>query len=132
MTLLERARSLLEAEPTVRLAYVFGSCARGEERATSDVDVGLVLDEAGRREDIAERLERGLGRSVDVVDLRRASPLLLREVLRDGVAVVFRDELERAEFETRAIAEYLDTQHLRDVQAKYLRERVEERLGRPR
>jgi predicted nucleotidyltransferase len=128
----ENIRALLEAEPTVRLAYVFGSTARGDARPTSDVDVGVVLAPGGRRELLAEDLERALGCRVDVVDLRGASPVLLHEVLRDGVPVLCRDEREQADFETRAIAEYLDTQHLRDVQESYLRQRVEERLGRSR
>ncbi|HEY8089612.1 MAG TPA: nucleotidyltransferase domain-containing protein [Polyangiaceae bacterium] len=129
MSVIDRAQALLEAEPAVRLAYVFGSTARGDGRAASDVDLGVVLDAGGQLGELAERVERGIGQAVDLVDLRRAPPLLLHEVLRDGVVVVCRDDLERAEFESRALAEYLDTQHLRDVQREYLRERVESRLG---
>lgn len=129
MSTLDRARALLEAEPSVRLAYVFGSTARGEARATSDVDIGVVRDGTGTLTELSERLERALGSTVDLVDLRRAPPLLVHEVLRDGVVALCRDELERAEFESRALAEYLDTQHLRDVQQLYLRQRVETRLG---
>ena len=129
MSPLDRVRDVLQAEPSVRLAYVFGSAARAESRAGSDIDIGVVSTEAGALADLAERLERELGLDVDLLDLPRASPLLLREVLRDGVVVVCRDEVERAEFESRALAEYLDTQHLRDVQRQYLRERVESRLG---
>jgi predicted nucleotidyltransferase len=129
---LDPARAVLESQPSVRLAYVFGSTARGEARTSSDVDIGVVLDltvPSVDLADLAEKLERVLSRRVDLLDLHRASPLLRREVLRDGVLLLCRDEVERAEFESRALAEYLDTQHLRDVQRLYLRERVESRLG---
>ena len=132
MSLVDRVRALLEGEPAVRLAYLFGSAARGEAGVESDVDLAVLLEPAGRILEIAERLEGGTGRTVDLVDLRRAPPLLLREVLRDGLVLACRDPLERAEFEARALAEYLDTQHLRDVQRQYLRERAEARHGAPR
>jgi predicted nucleotidyltransferase len=126
------ARAVLESWPAVRLAYVFGSTARGEARTSSDVDIGVVVDPRDSPVDLAdlgEQLERALSRRVDLLDLHRASPLLRREVLRDGVLLLCRDEATRAAFESRALAEYLDTQHLRDVQRQYLRERVESRLG---
>ncbi len=129
---LDPARELLESQPPVRLAYVFGSTARGEARTSSDVDIGVVLDVTRPPVDLAElaeKLEGVLFRRVDLLDLDRASPLLRREILRDGVLLVCRDEVERAEFESRALSEYLDTEHLRDIQRQYLLERVESRLG---
>ncbi|HYY06821.1 MAG TPA: nucleotidyltransferase domain-containing protein [Candidatus Limnocylindria bacterium] len=39
----ERLRAVLAARAGVRLAYVFGSAARGALRSTSDVDVTAVL-----------------------------------------------------------------------------------------
>ena len=36
----------LRAEPTVRLAYLFGSRARGAARPDSDVDVAVLVDDA--------------------------------------------------------------------------------------
>ncbi len=50
---------------------VFGSCARGEARADSDVDVYVEFDDAQRTYDnffaLHEFLERLLGRRVDLV-----------------------------------------------------------------
>lgn len=54
-----------------RRVGVFGSCARGEERADSDVDVYVELDDARRTYDnffaMHELLEQLLGRPVDLV-----------------------------------------------------------------
>lgn len=54
-----------------RRVGVFGSCARGEQRADSDVDVYVEFDEARRTYDnffaLHELLERLLQRRVDLV-----------------------------------------------------------------
>lgn len=67
---------------------------------------------------------------MDLIDLRTATPLVLREVVRDGVPVFVQDEDERARFELRAVSTWLDTAHLRSVQQGYFRERVGERRAR--
>jgi len=50
---------------------VFGSCARGQQRADSDVDVYVEFEEAQRNYDnffaLHERLEQLCGRRVDLV-----------------------------------------------------------------
>ncbi len=111
----------------VRLAYVLGSVARGTAGPSSDIDVAVLLDHGSDGEHldaVREAIERVCRREVDLIDLRSAPPLLRREVLREGVLVVSRDERERGRFEMQALAEYLDTQHLRDIQHHYLRERA--------
>lgn len=124
---INRIRDALSAIADIRVAYVFGSVAKGTERADSDVDVGVLtasdlsLADRGRLQD---RLSAALGRRVDLVDLRAAPPLLRHEVVRDGVCVVTRDEDERVSFEHRTAMEFLDTRHLRAVQHAYLRERA--------
>jgi predicted nucleotidyltransferase len=126
--------ALLQRRPEVRLAYLFGSTARGEADDRSDLDVAIwdrpALD--GRQwGELVESLEVATGRRVDLVSLTLAPPLLLRDVVRDGVVLVCRDEDERAEFELRAISTYLDTEHLRRVQREYQRARAEARRARP-
>ncbi len=133
---LERIREVLERSPGVRIAYLFGSTARGQDRETSDVDIAVVLDASSplatspHEEDrLQEELERAAGRDVDLTMLDRAPPLLVAEVLREGRVLLCRDEDERAELELRLRAIVLDTEHLRAVQRGYLRERAEERRG---
>jgi predicted nucleotidyltransferase len=128
---LERIRQLLERTPGVRLAYLFGSAARGQDRDASDVDIAVLLDASAPLEEdlLREALERVAVREVDLVRLDRAPPLLLAEVLREGRVLRCRDEDERAEFELRARSMVFDTEHLRAVQRGYLRERAEGRRG---
>ncbi len=126
--------ALLEPHPEVRLAYLFGSTARGEATAASDLDVAVLARpalDARRLGELTGSLEAATGRRVDLVSLAVAPPLLLRDVVRDGLVLVCRDEDERAEFELRAVATYLDTEHLREVQRSYQRARAEARRARP-
>ncbi|QTN19079.1 nucleotidyltransferase domain-containing protein [Brevundimonas sp. AJA228-03] len=73
--------------PGLAAVYVFGSAARGDARADSDLDLAIVVDgplAPGLREEARLAVEDGLGIDVDLVDLATASPILGREVLREG------------------------------------------------
>ncbi len=88
----------LRTEPNVRLAVLYGSVARGDDRDDSDIDLLLWLrNDSGRASlGLGDRLERELERSVDVARLprvRETSPLLLLEILGDGRVLVDRDGL---------------------------------------
>lgn len=120
---------VLQAQPDIALAWVFGSFARGEARANSDLDVAIsscdgvalaprVLDA------LAEDLEEAAGRRVDLVVIDRAAPLLAREILRDGRLVLCRSDEARVRCDVAVCRRVQDTEHLRAVQAMYLRERV--------
>jgi len=108
----------LAAIPEVRLAYLFGSRARGGARAESDFDVAVLLDEAAVADSDARkgaiwRLAARLGCAVrsdrlDLVILNHAPVLLRHRVLRDGVLLHARSEAERVRFAIRTIREYQD------------------------
>jgi hypothetical protein len=114
-----------EKSPNVLAAYVFGSRARGEERADSDLDVA-VLEAPGHALDLdaEDRLRRSLaaatGLRLDLVCLRPSSPVLAFEVLAGGRRVFARDAERVDEIEEDLLRRYLDTEHLRRVQRSYL------------
>lgn len=96
-------------------AYLFGSFARGTQRADSDVDVGLLFagepptpSVSGPRARIEGELEKVLGRPVQAVTLDAAPPDLVHRVLRDGVLVHEADASARIRFEVRMRQAYLD------------------------
>ena len=127
-------RRVLEGRAEVRLAYLFGSVARGEDRRSSNFDVGVVfspIPAPAQLDQLGTELGAAAGRRVDLVVLNDAPPLLTHEAIRPGRVIVCRDDDERVEFETRATARYLDTAHLRRTQHRYLRERAEARRARP-
>lgn len=132
MSGLEAVAALLASRPDVRLAYVFGSVAAGRARRDSDLDVAVLFAEPpvpATLDLLTEEIEAAAGGPIDLVNLATAPPLLAHEVIRAGRCIVCRDAAERAEFEARSTLRYLDTAHLRAIQAEYLRERVEALRG---
>jgi predicted nucleotidyltransferase len=88
-------RGALRTEPGVSMAVVFGSVARGDDHADSDVDLLVALRDPGLhpRVALAERLRRRTGLTLEVVALEDAlrRPSLMVEILRDGRVLVDRD-----------------------------------------
>lgn len=109
-------RSLLEQREEVMFAYLFGSPARGDVTALSDLDVavyfaeGDILQYNDLRMDLYLALSRGLGTSdIDLVVLNTVSNLmLLDEIIRCGIVLVDRDPDRRAEFEQRSLHQAID------------------------
>src|SRR3954447_12891559 len=110
--LLSQLREALRTEPNVRFALLFGSTARGDDTKESDVDLLVEMRDPLLTIDLAVKLQETLGRSVDVVALEDAHPLLLAEAAREGRVIVDRENrwqsfsAGRAHFERRARANY--------------------------
>ncbi|MGA8760659.1 MAG: nucleotidyltransferase domain-containing protein [Stellaceae bacterium] len=69
--------------------WLFGSCARGEPRQHSDIDIAILarddLSSAFFAELADEIEESTIPYDVDLVDLRHADPALVDQVRREGV-----------------------------------------------
>jgi uncharacterized protein len=69
--------------------WLFGSCARGEARQHSDIDIAILPRDnlpSGLLAELAADIEESpIPYDVDLVDLRRAEPALVEEVRREGV-----------------------------------------------
>ena len=80
-------REVLAGHPEIRLAILFGSLVKGCARPDSDLDLAV---DAGRLLDAEESLRliqelaAASGRPVDLIDLHRAGPVLLRQILLYG------------------------------------------------
>lgn len=108
-------RDLLAAAPdAVVAAWLFGSMARRTARATSDVDVAILLRAPpaktldGLYLDFEGSLERGLRRPVQVVVLNEAPVDLVHRVFRDGRVLLDRDRSARLRYMVQARNEYFD------------------------
>jgi predicted nucleotidyltransferase len=93
--LLSEVLSWLRTRPNVRLAVVYGSVARGDDRSESDLDllVSFAREDAHTAASLAATLGEEIGRRVQVVSLAAAAraPLLLLDVVREGRVLVDRD-----------------------------------------
>lgn len=120
LALRDRLASFFAADAHGALAaYVFGSAARGDERAGSDVDVAVLFEQpppptlSGPALSLETALERHLARAVDLIVLNSASADLVHRVLRDGVIVLDRVPSRRLQFEVHKRNEFFDLEPLR-------------------
>ncbi|MDQ3170250.1 MAG: nucleotidyltransferase domain-containing protein [Acidobacteriota bacterium] len=119
-TLRDQLTAAFDADRSgVVAAYVFGSVARDESAAGSDIDIAVLWDRrpaatlSGERLTLEGALERRLGRPVDLIALNTAPSDLVHRVLRDGVLVVDRDRARRIRFEVEKRNEFFDLEPVR-------------------
>jgi predicted nucleotidyltransferase len=100
--------------PDLVAAYLFGSVAREEGRADSDVDVAVLFATSPAKTiahpsvSLSLDLEARMRHPVQVVVLNEAPPDLVHRVLRDGRLVVDSNPSLRIRFEVRVRNEYFD------------------------
>lgn len=104
---------MLEADPRIAYAILFGSRGRGSahDRSDTDLAIGLARGERLSAPDLGEivsRLEDAARGHVDLVLLDEAGPGLAYRVFRDGRVVFQRDRRALVDRKARAILEYLD------------------------
>ena len=132
MTEVERCRlfeiasaSLLREFPDAWAFYVYGSFARGDDWPDSDVDLAVLLAPEQHIDDIlgvSSRLSESLGRHVDLVDLRRVSDVLRREVLADGKTLFARSPDRVLAWEASAMSRYARyREEIRDILEQFKR-----------
>jgi predicted nucleotidyltransferase len=108
------ARAVQRHVGGVVAAYVFGSTARGDAGAASDLDLGLVLAalpsaaEQLQLGGIADLIAAEIGVAVDLVVMNDAPVDLVHRILRDGELVIETDRGARIRFEVRARHDYFD------------------------
>lgn len=122
-------RSVLESDPQMAFAYLFGSQASGRTNPMSDLDVAVYTEPALTLDKLlalqSDLMEATRMARLDVVDLRSAPPLLLYEIISAGHLLFTRDPDAVNRFERLALLRYMDTAYLRKVQGQYLRQNLQ-------
>lgn len=121
----EKVVALLDLRFGLDGLILFGSAARGTTHGGSDLDLAALFR---TRPDPVALLEAGadcerlLGRSVDLVDLAAASPILAMQVMRDGKCIVVSSAL--AAFTASLPSRYADLKRVRAPAEAALAERI--------
>jgi predicted nucleotidyltransferase len=105
--------AVLKHYPDVQAIYLFGSYDTEHEWPNSDVDIALLPPPAKARETGALalsplwfELERLLGKTVDLIDLRQASTVFQKEIIMADRRIYCRDEYAVDEFEMLTLSFY--------------------------
>ncbi len=114
-------------ERDVRLLILFGSAASGSQRPDSDIDLAVDFgrdtsprDELAFHGDLMEALDTD---RVDLVNVRTAGPIVLREIALHGTPVYVRAERDFAEFQVHALTRFMDTARFRELRGRLVRAR---------
>ncbi|MBI4598909.1 nucleotidyltransferase domain-containing protein [Candidatus Uhrbacteria bacterium] len=127
----EQSSSLqgLAQEFHLRLLYVFGSFARGDMHAQSDVDLAYVADPALSFEQqmvLQDRLRSILDlgdRPIDLVNRMSATPLLAALIHQEG-RKLYGSPTDDERFYRQSVRQYLDAKPLQLATQQYVHERL--------
>jgi predicted nucleotidyltransferase len=101
------------------MVLLFGSAASGVTHRESDIDLGFLfqspVDILALTNDVIRLLHTD---AVDVVDLKKASPVLTFAAVRDGILIYEREDGVFNQFYSLAFRRYVDTGKLRESQTE--------------
>ncbi|MDZ7750661.1 MAG: nucleotidyltransferase domain-containing protein [Gammaproteobacteria bacterium] len=120
----EQIRAALAAFPELELVIVFGSFAKGTERADSDIDVAVQAPRqltADQRIALMETLALRFNRPVDLIDLRTVGEPLLGQIVSEGIRV----HETPGEWGRLLFRNIMDNEDFLPLQERILRERRE-------
>lgn len=115
-------------EKGLRLIILFGSAVSGKINKNSDIDIAFLFDDPVDILKLTNTVIRLLHTdNVDVVDLRRASPLLKFSAIKKGKPLYEREPGIFNEFSSLAFRRYIDTKKLREANAIVINNFLKER-----
>jgi hypothetical protein len=115
----QRLADLPPAMPELQLLILFGSAVKGRTVAESDVDLGVRCDGPVDLDKLFLAIAPRVGTDrLDLIDLRRAGPLLAFQVARTGCLLFERRPGAFREFQSLASRRYCDTEKLRRAQRR--------------
>jgi uncharacterized protein len=114
----EKLASLFREE-ALQFVLLFGSRSSGQVHPKSDIDLGFLYDEPVDLLDLTNKITHLLHTDrVDVVDLRRANPLLCFSAARQGKLLYERCPGLFNRFYSLSFRRYIDTKKLRDARQR--------------
>ena len=115
----------------VKLAYLFGSQAKGNAAKTSDFDIAVLFkepptDPLALREtmDLSSALYEYFPTKIDIVSLHYAPLVLKYEVVAHSRVLYCENENERIDFEVAVTKEYIDEEPIRKLYDEALYKRI--------
>lgn len=121
---MEQDKRLLEfirGQEYIKLAYLFGSVAKGKEGKLSDVDIAIFLDESLSKKEIFNLQLKLMSEltsilktdKIDLIVMNNAPLLLKYNIIKHGK--ILKDEIEtKVRVESRILSDYLDMKYYID------------------
>ncbi len=107
----EEAIHILNAQFNCNAIILFGSYARGDQRADSDIDIAIKSNENITKKqlfEMTEKLEQILKKDVDLIDLNTISDSFRYEILMNGKVLYCKDSFQFDLYKLDMFREYLE------------------------
>ena len=131
--LAQRLREFLQDVKEIAFAYLYGSAAHDPAPYGGDIDIAVYLKASDTEEYIKKETELTVllisRLSTDEIDLRvlNVLPLVLQyNILKEGILILSRDEMERVEFETSVMLRFFELKPYLDEYRMMLSERIKD------
>jgi len=88
---IENLKKYFKKEPSIILAFLFGSFAKGFETEESDFDIAVYLKDTKKENEIWSKSTEIIKREIDLVCLNETSATLVSNVFKTGVPLAIKD-----------------------------------------
>lgn len=133
---IQKIQQYFSQQPAVKLAYLYGSQARGEARKNSDIDLAVLFDEQDKNLNTFKSqgqflmdLSSLLDKKVDVQNLNAVDMQFAYRVISEGKLIYNKnDDNARVDYEFYVTRQYFDLKPLYDEYFSLLEERARQGL----
>lgn len=130
VTLTEQTKRSLDHENDILFAYLYGSAVY-DPAVSTDIDIAVYLKPSNMKDYIEKETELTTflisQLNTDEIDLRilNVLPLLLQySILKEGILVLSRDEIQRVDFETSVMIRFFELKPYFDEYRLMLSQRI--------
>ena len=103
----------------VKLAYLYGSAAKGKAGKLSDVDIGVLLDDQLNKKERFDLQLKLIGDLTEILKTDRIDLVVMNdvphslnfEIIKTNCPLFVRDRMGKMEFEHRVLSTYLDRRY---------------------
>lgn len=128
----DNIRKILAMEPSIEIAYLYGSVAMGIAGENSDIDIGVLLNSSyvdildyKFESNLALKIEAVLKKEVDLRIINKAPIYAQYEVIKPVQPIYCANDSVRINFETQVLSQYLDMLPYWELYDKYRSLRIE-------
>ncbi len=115
----DKLSDFLSKQEHIRLAYLFGSAAKGKAGKLSDIDIAVLLDNSLDKKQRFHLQLRLIGDisailgndKIDLVIINDAPLSLIYEIIKANYPLFIRDRMEKIDFEQMVMSRYLDRRY---------------------
>jgi len=131
--MIEKLAGYFSKQEEIKVAYLFGSMAKGKAGRLSDVDIAIFIDERlekNKRNNLQLKILPDLIAllnidKIDVVVMNELPILMRYNIIKNGI--ILKDDEERAKIEAKILSEYLDRKYYIDRHTKIALKRIAEK-----